>query len=75
MAWTIGTTFQRQGFATEAGRALVAWLLDTLGVPRVVASIHPGNIASQEVARRIGLRPTHRHHDGEIIWEIAPPAS
>jgi RimJ/RimL family protein N-acetyltransferase len=73
IAWTIGTALQRQGFATEAGRALIAWLHDTLGVRSIVGSIHPDNIASQTVAQRIGLRPTARHHEGEVIWEFVPP--
>ena len=47
IAWTVGTAFQRQGFATEAGHALIAWLRDTLGVPTIVGSVHPDNIASQ----------------------------
>jgi RimJ/RimL family protein N-acetyltransferase len=73
MAWTIGTSFQRQGFATEAGHALIAWLRHSLKVPSIVGSIHPDNVASQTVARRMGLRPTERHHDGEVIWEYLPP--
>ena len=74
IAWTIGTAFQRQGFATEAGRALIAWLRDTLGVPLIVGSVHPGNIASQTAAHRIGLRPTDRRHEGEVVWEYVPPS-
>jgi RimJ/RimL family protein N-acetyltransferase len=73
IAWTIGTALQRQGFATEAGRALIVWLRDILGVPSIVGSIHPDNVASQTVAQRIGLRPTARHHEGEVIWEFVPP--
>ncbi|MGZ5297618.1 MAG: GNAT family N-acetyltransferase [Actinomycetota bacterium] len=73
IAWTVGTAFQRQGFATEAGHALIAWLRDTLGVPSIVGSIHPDNVASQTAARRIGLRPTDRRHEGEVVWEYVPP--
>ena len=73
IAWTVGTAFQRQGFATEAGHALIAWLRDNLGVPLIVGSVHPDNIASQTAARRIGLRPTDRRHEGEVVWEYFPP--
>ena len=73
IAWTIGTVFQRQGFATEAGSALIAWLRDTLGVPLIVGSVHPDNIASHTAAHRIGLRPTDRRHEGEVVWEYVPP--
>lgn len=74
IAWTIGTDFQRQGFATEAGNALIAWLRGSLGVPSIVGSIHPDNVASQTAAQRIGLRPTNRLHEGEVVWEyVAAP--
>ena len=74
IAWVIGRDFQRQGFASEAARASIAWLHETLGSPTIVASIHPGNVASQVVARRIGLRPTDRRDDGEVVWEYAQVA-
>lgn len=73
IAWTVGTAFQRQGFATEAGHALIAWLREELEVPSIVGSIHPDNVASQTAAQRIGLRPTDRRHEGEVVWEYVPP--
>jgi RimJ/RimL family protein N-acetyltransferase len=39
----------------------------------IVASIHPGNVASQTVAHRIGLHPTDRSDNGEIVWEYITP--
>jgi RimJ/RimL family protein N-acetyltransferase len=74
VAWTVGTPTQRQGLATEAAGALIAWLRDALGIPSIVASIHPDNIASRTVAERIGLRPTERCDAGEVVWEdVASP--
>jgi RimJ/RimL family protein N-acetyltransferase len=70
IAWTVGTAFQRQGFATEAGHALISWLRDILGIPVILGSIHPENVASQTAAYRIGLRPTDRIHEGEVVWEF-----
>ena len=71
VAWVIGTAFQRRGFATEAGRAVIGWLHDALGVPVVYGCIHPDNVASRTAAARIGLRPTDRWHDGEVVWTDA----
>ena len=73
VAWVVGTAFQGQGYATEAARALVTWLRDS-GIATIEASIHPGNVASQVVASRAGLRPTDRSDDGEVVWAFEPGA-
>jgi RimJ/RimL family protein N-acetyltransferase len=67
IAWVVGLSWQRQGFAAEAARALVAWL-DARGVTVIQAHIHPDHAASAAVARRAGLVPTGQTHDGEQLW-------
>lgn len=69
VAWVIGTKWQRQGFATEAASAMVAWLTDPVRrVATVTAHIHPGHAASEAVARRLDLEPTGEIEDGETVW-------
>lgn len=75
IAWTIGSVFQRRGFATEAGVAVLPWLRTMVGHAAILAWIHPDHLASQGVARRIGMRPTDRVRDGEVAWEDAHPTS
>jgi RimJ/RimL family protein N-acetyltransferase len=67
VAWVIGVPWQNHGFASEAARALVAWLRrhDVAGV---IAHIHPHHEASAIVARRAGLEPTEDEAGGEQIW-------
>lgn len=67
IAWVVGTPWQGHGIATEATRALVAWL-DHRDVPEVVAHIHPDHLASAAVATAIGLRRTEVRVDGEDEW-------
>jgi RimJ/RimL family protein N-acetyltransferase len=67
VAWVVGVEFQRQGFASEAARALVKWL-QRRGAASVVATIHPDHRASAVVAIRAGLRPTAEEVDGEQVW-------
>jgi RimJ/RimL family protein N-acetyltransferase len=67
IAWVVGLNWQRQGFAAEAVRALVAWL-DARGVTVIQAHIHPDHAASAGVARRAGLVPTGQSDDGEQLW-------
>ncbi|WP_432978126.1 GNAT family N-acetyltransferase [Dactylosporangium sp. CA-233914] len=47
---------QRTGLASEAARACRDHAHRVLGARRVIAIIHPGNIASQRVALNAGLR-------------------
>jgi RimJ/RimL family protein N-acetyltransferase len=68
VAWVIGRAHQGLGFASEAAGTMVAWLRSE-GVDKVVAHVHPDNLASLAVARTVGLRPTDRVVDGEIRWE------
>jgi RimJ/RimL family protein N-acetyltransferase len=45
-----------RGYATEAARAAFNWTSRNLPGQVVVARVRPGNLASQGVARKIGLR-------------------
>lgn len=73
IAWLIGLDWQGQGYATEAVRALAAWLSDE-PVNRLRAHIHPEHQTSQQLARHLGMRRTGQSRDGEEIWcrEEAP---
>lgn len=74
VAWVVGLTWQRQGFAAEAARALVAWL-DARGVTAIQAHIPPDHTASAAVARRAGLVPTDHFDDGEQLWQRVRPST
>lgn len=69
LAWVTGTSRQGRGLATEAARALVAWLREH-GVRAVIAHVHPGHRASAAVATAAGLTATDRMQDGEVRWEL-----
>ena len=73
LAWVVGVEHQRQGLASEAGAAVAAWLAER-DVRRLLAHVHPANVASQVVARRLGLHPTETVVDGETEWvgEVTP---
>ena len=67
VAWTIGTPWQRHGYASEATCGLVEWLRQQR-IDSVVAHIHPDHVASAAVATRAGLHATDDVVDGEIVW-------
>ncbi len=65
--WAIRTAHQRQGYATEAARALVEFTFAELNVRRLVATTEYDNSASQAVMRRLGM--TLYHNPGpELPW-------
>ncbi|MDH6626608.1 RimJ/RimL family protein N-acetyltransferase [Streptomyces sp. LBL] len=72
IAWVVGTPWQGRGFASEAARALVAWL-GRRSVRTVVAHIHPEHLASAAVATAAGLAPTEEEQDGERRWRLGLP--
>ncbi len=70
LAWLVGLDFQRRGYASEASSAVVDWLIGC-GVKRLTAHIHLDHVASQGVARRIGLSASSEYdEDDEEIWEM-----
>jgi ribosomal-protein-alanine N-acetyltransferase len=55
IAYLIGRTHWRQGFGSEAARALVAHGFQALGLSRLIALVHPDNVASARTAASAGL--------------------
>ena len=74
IAWVIGIHAQGNGYASEAARAMVHWLVDN-GTRTITAHVHPDHHASNGVARRLGLRPTGDLVDGERRWELRTPST
>jgi RimJ/RimL family protein N-acetyltransferase len=68
ISWVLGRRDQGAGLATEAARAATAWLRTACGVAVLSARIHPENVASAAVARRLGLVATPIVEDGEFVW-------
>ena len=56
IGWVLGAQHQRQGYATEAARSLLAYAFETLGCHRVIATCQPENIASWRVMEKLGMR-------------------
>ncbi len=48
-----------QGFALEAGRAVIAWAFNTLDASALFAGHHPSNTASRRVLEKLGFPFTH----------------
>lgn len=56
LGYTVAPALQGRGYATEAARAVLAWLFGELKLHRVSCSADPRNKASLRVMRRLGMR-------------------
>jgi RimJ/RimL family protein N-acetyltransferase len=76
VGWHLHPDSERRGYATEAGRAVIARGFH-IGVPEVFALVKPDNPRSQAVARRLGMRHlgrTTRYHETEFeLFHLAAP--
>ncbi|MBG0740701.1 GNAT family N-acetyltransferase [Paeniglutamicibacter antarcticus] len=68
VAWVIAVVQQGNGYAVEAAAGMLCWLGEC-GTARCQAHIHPGNVASCSVARKLDFAPTSLVHDGEVLWQ------
>jgi RimJ/RimL family protein N-acetyltransferase len=68
LAWLVAADEQGAGLATEAATTVVEWL-PTVRVGDLTAYIHPDNVGSAVVARRLGMTPTGPVRDGETRWQ------
>lgn len=64
VGWLLGRPWQGRGYATEAGRAALAFAFSRLGADRVISVIEPGNESSARVAERLGER-----YERTIPWD------
>lgn len=75
--WGIRPMYRRQGFASEAGGALLNFLFDCFKARHVVATTARDNIASQRTMLRLGLRllhnPSPEPNWRQVVGYIANP--
>jgi RimJ/RimL family protein N-acetyltransferase len=66
IGWIFSRDVWGRGYATEAGRAAMEHVLDTLGRSRVVAIIDPDNEPSKRVAARLGMQLEARYTGAQL---------
>jgi [ribosomal protein S5]-alanine N-acetyltransferase len=67
VGYTLGRPYWGRGYATEAATAVRDFALTELGATRLIALIRPGNVASERVAEKLGMR-----YEREIELKGAP---
>jgi len=56
IGWRLNRSAWGNGFAPEAAQPIVEHAFRAVGLERIIADIHPGNVASQRVAEKIGMK-------------------
>jgi RimJ/RimL family protein N-acetyltransferase len=79
LGYTVFEPFRRQGYASEAARAMLRWANQVHGVAAFVVSISPGNEPSLGLAAKLGFERVGTQYDDvdgeEWVFELAwPPA-
>src|SRR5215467_5388589 len=62
IGWGVSVEYRRQGIAREAAQAVIDWILSQPEVRRVIATIPDDNLASKELAKRLGMQCTREIH-------------
>lgn len=65
VGWMLHRSAWGKGYATEAGQACLRYVFEELGWDQATHMIHPDNLGSQAVAKRLGSR---------LISEVKMPA-
>lgn len=68
--WVIDRAHQGQGYATEAGSAVLAFLFDVWNVKQVIATTERENSASKAVMRKLGMEIMSNPTDTPFWFEI-----
>jgi RimJ/RimL family protein N-acetyltransferase len=66
IGFTLAPAYQGQGYASEAVRAVLTYLFETLKKHRVFASADPRNLSSIKLMQRVGMR--QEGHLVESLW-------
>ena len=69
LGYWIGVPYWSRGFATEAASAALQFGFDTLGLRKIHASHFAGNVASQRVLEKIGMRHEGCFHAHVLKWD------
>ena len=76
IGWRLASRVWGRGYATEAATAVRELASGTYGLRRIVAVVHPDNVASLRVAEKIGLAYERdaTTDDGTRVVVLATPA-
>jgi RimJ/RimL family protein N-acetyltransferase len=80
IGWRLTRAAWGRGLATEAALAARDHAFGLLGLPALIAIVHPDNARSQSVARKLGMAVERHVHNPLLerfveVWELAAPSA
>jgi RimJ/RimL family protein N-acetyltransferase len=73
LTYALGRAHWGQGYATEAGRAMIAYGFTTLGIDRIINTTRPGNQRSRALMLRLGFRILDNGKPNDVIGLLENP--
>src|SRR5687768_15839846 len=70
LGYWIGKPFWGRGYATEAGRAVLRFGFETVGLNKIYAAVFIKNAASDRVLRKLGMKWEGRLREHDLKWDV-----
>jgi RimJ/RimL family protein N-acetyltransferase len=74
LTYALGRAYWHQGYAVEAGRALLDYGFNTVGIDRVINAISPANQRSRNLMVRLGFVLLDNGNPQDLIGMLVNPA-
>lgn len=70
IGYQVASLYRRQGYASEATKAMMDWTLSQPGMQTVTAGCDPDNIASKRVLEKIGMDLIEAR-EKVLVWKLS----
>ena len=70
IGYQVAPLYRRQGYASEATKAMMDWTLSQFGMQTVTAGCAPDNIASKRVLEKIGMELIEAR-EKVLVWKLS----
>ncbi|BCL33974.1 GNAT family N-acetyltransferase [Nostoc sp. MS1] len=74
IGYYVASSYRRQGYASEATKAVIDWTLSQPSVQTVTAGCNPDNIASKRVLEKSGMQLVESR-EKVLVWKLSKTAS
>ncbi|MGB3639982.1 MAG: GNAT family protein [Rivularia sp. (in: cyanobacteria)] len=74
LGYSIVPSYQRQGYASEAAKALIDWGFSQPDIQTITAGCNSDNIASKRVLEKVGMQ-LFQSREKMLIWKLSKTAT